>query len=734
MAINSKSKNKIRVVISAVVILLLAVSATAAAEKIWQRTERGMLSAAQEEDRVTEGVLNTAVVQQLYRQFCVLYAECMQQEGTAPEEIGSVFLEERENEETGIAKAYLSELISSWKDSSGNRADYYYTDGVKEKLAAPVELQKLCSKEAEEILPQVREEYRYCVVLSVDGSGNFSVQLPYSVYQNAYARVLRAFFEEHRSNSPEEQLWAYIWAYMGDYGEEGYGSVTFRKMQSFEAVLAVPYYGEESELITFYDDSDSWFSVRENGGDLLFFSLPVCMLLLVLVLRSKKIWGEAECAERKGKRYFAEAAVVGLCFAESMYHNFSSMICSFRFCEGRMEDVGIRLSAFATALTVELVCFACFWYLRPVFTLGIKEYIRQYSVIYLFCKWCKEKWRRFIASLDSVDFSEKSSKLLLKAVLVNFFILLVCVSCWFFGIVALVIYSVVLFCYLKSHYDKAAAGYAEVLREAGRIAEGEVDGPVEGEFGMFASLGEELGRVKEGFRKAVEKEVKSERMKTELITNVSHDLKTPLTAIMTYVELLKKEDITEEERSSYIATLEKKSKRLKVLIEDLFEVSRAASNNLTLNLMEVDLVQLVKQVAVEYEDRFAKAGLNLRQTMPEERLPVQLDGQKTSRILENLFTNICKYALPGSRVYAEAAEKDGMVRVVLKNISAEELTVSAEEIVERFVRGDASRNTEGSGLGLAIAKNLTEAQGGTFAVEIDGDLFKAEIAFPIKEQ
>ena len=243
--------------------------------------------------------------------------------------------------------------------------------------------------------------------------------------------------------------------------------------------------------------------------------------------------------------------------------------------------------------------------------------------------------------------------------------------------------------------------------------------------------GVELSRVRDGFKKAVDEEVKSQRMKTDLITNVSHDLKTPLTAITTYVELLKKEDITEEERRSYIETLDKKSQRLKILIEDLFEVSKATSNNIVLHPMEVDVVNLLKQVAVEHTERFAAMGLVLRWDVPEEKVIVVLDNQKTFRIFENLFVNIQKYAMPQSRVYVQVQEygmaPEEFVEITIKNMSATELNFDPEEITERFVRGDTSRGTEGSGLGLAIARSFTEAQGGKLTIEVDGDLFKVVI-------
>ena len=260
-------------------------------------------------------------------------------------------------------------------------------------------------------------------------------------------------------------------------------------------------------------------------------------------------------------------------------------------------------------------------------------------------------------------------------------------------------------------------------------AEGNLDQEIQGDFGIFNPFRDELAQIQTGMKKAVEEEVKSQRMKTELITNVSHDLKTPLTAITTYIELLKKEDITEEERRSYIDTLERKSLRLKVLIEDLFEVSKANSNNIVLNKMELDVVNLIKQVSIEHVDKMKERGLELKWNVPEEKVLLMLDNQKTYRIFENLFVNVVKYAMPNSRVYLEVRKKASLVEIILKNMSADEIHISGDEITERFVRGDSSRNTEGSGLGLAIAKSFTEAQGGEFHVEVDGDLFKVVILF-----
>ena len=254
-----------------------------------------------------------------------------------------------------------------------------------------------------------------------------------------------------------------------------------------------------------------------------------------------------------------------------------------------------------------------------------------------------------------------------------------------------------------------------------------------GKMTRFPDLLEHAGQLNDlgsAINTAVDERLKSERMKAELITNVSHDLKTPLTSIINYVDLLKKEDIQGEKAQEYIEVLDRKSQRLKKLTEDLVEASKASTGALTVTPEQLGVVQLVNQALGEYSEKLEAANLQLVTSMTEEEVYVKADGRHFWRILDNLMGNCVKYALPGTRVYLDLVAWDGYVTLSLKNISAGQLNIPAEQLMERFVRGDESRTTEGSGLGLSIARSLTELQGGLFRLEVDGDLFKAVVSFP----
>lgn len=245
----------------------------------------------------------------------------------------------------------------------------------------------------------------------------------------------------------------------------------------------------------------------------------------------------------------------------------------------------------------------------------------------------------------------------------------------------------------------------------------------------FKRHGENLNDISSGMSRAVEERLKSERLKTELITNVSHDIKTPLTSIINYVDLLRR-DCGEEQSKEYLEVLDRQSKRLKKLTEDLVEMSKASTGNIPVNASRRSVNELLTQAIGEYGERLDKAQLEAVLTLPPHELFVWADGTLLWRVLDNVFSNACKYALPGTRFYIDTSEDDKNVHLTFKNVSRDRLNVPAEELMERFVRGDSARSGEGSGLGLNIARSLTELQGGTFGVSVDGDLFRVDITFP----
>lgn len=247
----------------------------------------------------------------------------------------------------------------------------------------------------------------------------------------------------------------------------------------------------------------------------------------------------------------------------------------------------------------------------------------------------------------------------------------------------------------------------------------------------FKSFAKDIQSIQGGLKAAVEEAIKGERMKTDLITNVSHDLKTPLTSIINYVDLLKQEEIGNENAHGYIDILEDKSYRLKQLIEDLIEASKASSGNITITKEEVDLQELMTQASGEYEEKIQDANLEVRMNTPEDKTFILADGKYMWRIIENLMSNALKYAMPGSRIYIDIEESNGYGRLTMKNVSAYPLDIEPSELTERFTRADESRTTEGSGLGLSIAQSLTSIQDGKFNIEIDGDLFKVIVEMPL---
>lgn len=388
--------------------------------------------------------------------------------------------------------------------------------------------------------------------------------------------------------------------------------------------------------------------------------------------------------------------------------------------------------------------------LRLIFT-DRRNYWKEHTIAGMLIYWVKKNreevqekghllkkaWkdiREFIhhqyEAILQMDLRDKGNKGILRIVILNFLLLLVVkLFSYSIGLIPLIVYSIILFFVMKKVINGIKKKYQLLLKSTNQLAEGQLDLPIEGDVGIFRPIQDELKKIQSGFKKAVDEEVKNERMKTELVTNVSHDLRTPLTAIITYIDLLKNEK-DEEKRKEYTEVLERNSLRLKALIEDLFEMSKAASKTIQMNYMKVDLVGLIRQAELENEEKIREAHLEFRWKLPEDKVVLWLDSEKTYRIFENLIVNITKYAMPHTRVYIEMNERPDDVQIFMKNVSAGELNFNTEEITDRFVRGDSSRNTEGSGLGLAIAKSFAQLQHGNLNITTEADLFKAEIILP----
>lgn len=385
------------------------------------------------------------------------------------------------------------------------------------------------------------------------------------------------------------------------------------------------------------------------------------------------------------------------------------------------------------------------FYIKSILVFG-KDFIKEHTLVCSAYHYFKDE----IKSLTRFDLKNQKGNIILKLGLISG----ICIEgillfvYFFMGIIGNLYYispriyliftcfvslvcAIIIMLISKKLLSKVSNDYQVLLQSANHLAQGEFNDKINQDLGLFNSLKDELNCINDGFKDAVSKEVASQKMKTELISNVSHDLKTPLTSIISYIDLLKNEDLSKEQQDEYIDILDRNTKRLKTLIEDLFEVSKVNSGNIQLNPIDLDIHALLQQVLFEYQEQFEQHHLNLKNDFENKKIICHLDSEKTYRILENVCQNICKYALENTRVYLQVIETNQQVILVFKNISAHEIS-NPDDLTERFVQGDASRKSEGSGLGLAICISFVEVQGGTFEVNVDGDLFKTTIIFPKK--
>lgn len=395
---------------------------------------------------------------------------------------------------------------------------------------------------------------------------------------------------------------------------------------------------------------------------------------------------------------------------------------------GSMELVAVK-----GALIFSADYFIALFYLMSFATRIKTETLIKNNIIYKVLKFVGKNLKKFFRFIGFIfkNLSLVKKTLLVCAAVIAFDLLVFvfCMSSYLFevfivfaGVNALAILCIIILTVIQLQ---------RIKKGGERIAEGDLEYKIDTsymypEFKVFCTS---LNNISCGMQSAVNEKMRSERMRTELITNVSHDIKTPLTSIINYVDLIKKEKPENEKVKEYLDVLDRQSVRLKKLIEDLVEASKASTGNLTVYLTECEAGVLLSQTVGEFDERLRDAGLTPILNMPETPVKIMADGRRLWRVFENLMSNVCKYSLCGTRAYMELYEKDGKAFIVFKNISKCELNISGDELVERFVRGDTSRNTEGSGLGLSIAKSLTELQKGEMRIEVDGDLFKVTLIF-----
>ena len=393
-------------------------------------------------------------------------------------------------------------------------------------------------------------------------------------------------------------------------------------------------------------------------------------------------------------------------------------------------------------VTVIVICLICGTYTMAWFLIGYLSLVRRIkagtlwknSMIRKVLKWigkCSGKLADF-ARAFSRNTAEKIKVLLVGGAFL--FLQFLIIGCGFTGAGVFLIILLIVDAAAVIFIIRKADGLDLIMDGLKKISDGELQYKIKTDTltGKQKVMAEYINNIGSGLDAAVENSLKKERMQTELITNVSHDLKTPLTSIINYVDLMKRENPTDPKIQEYLRILDEKSQRLKVLTEDVVEASKASTGNIKLEMNDIDFVEMVQQVIGEFEEKFQEKNLTMMVHFTDEPSIIYADGQRMWRVLENVFGNVVKYAMEGTRVYAEISNRNKKVTFSLKNISAQPLNISADELTERFIRGDVARNTEGSGLGLSIAKSLTELQGGEFKLYLDGDLFKVMITFAAK--
>lgn len=610
---------------------------------------------------------------------------------------------------------YQNRILYNREIMSDKKNIKYYAEGNNNSLSnTNNDIKNIYDNDA------LKEKYQWYLKINFDENGQLSYdslgcstsanqnyELIWNNYKQAYFQYLEAYDE----------------------------NVVLHNPTNFTIYLAVPYKlsSDSIDTIAWYATGNSLAANVENITPFVIIAIIVVSLFILFypyeIVKEINIFSSLAKIKLEillcilSVLFAGVIAIIYALIIDTLNGYYISKLSSVGF--GEYSEIILSTMNIGTWIIFLFLCMFTVYYIKSIFKEGIISFLKNNML----CCWIIRTLKKIFNKIISFDFNDNINKIVLKIVIVNGLIISIICCFFIFGVFFTLIYSIILFIILKNKFEAIKQDYQILLNSVQRLSNGDFDVEINQDLGLFNPLKTEFTNIKDGFEKAVNEEVKSQKMKTELISNVSHDLKTPLTSIITYIDLLKEENLNDNKRNEYINTLNRNAFRLKNLIDDLFEISKANSGNIKLNIVDVDIVALIQQTKFELTDNFTGKNLIFKTVYPKEKIILKLDSQKTYRIFENLLINISKYALENTRVYIEVINYTNKVEIIFKNISSDEIKISANELVGRFVQGDKSRNTSGSGLGLAIVKSFTELQNGIFKIEVDGDLFKAIVVF-----
>ncbi|MGL5346229.1 MAG: sensor histidine kinase [Peptostreptococcaceae bacterium] len=631
-----------------------------------------------------------------------------------------LYKEQNEAEYNEIIKRFDDEIYNTYNEliNKPGNIEYYAINKDPEQLKRNLKI-NINDKEVDN---KIKEKYQFYIELDYDTNGSLTIEKLYGANKYEVNNLIY-----RAQNEKYQGLWEHYYV----------DKLEINPIKNMKFIYAVPKNLIYQDSIRFYNDNMEYSAY--SSASYLFINIALAFVVLIGLFIPYKDIKQTKLFN-KILNIPSEIIILIVLMSIGFIYGSTEILVMPTLNNELIKGMQLQLPKEVVTALIYLINIVYWAICFSIIILGIsiikhiskgnfKIYIKEKSLTYKLIRYIGSKFKQLYNWCTSVDLQDKNNKKLVIILSLNLIVVILMCSIWMFGVIAAFIYTAVLFILIKKKYIKVQDDYEKLLQKTIQIANGNLDKNTDEDYGIFNSLNDEIKNIQTGFKKAVDEEVKSQKMKTDLISNVSHDLKTPLTSIITYIDLLKNENIQENKRKEYIDILDKKSQRLQGLIEDLFEVSKASSGNISLNLINVDVISLMKQTLLELDDKIKESDLTIRCNYPNDKVVLTLDSQRTYRVFENLIVNITKYAMPHSRVYIDIVDNENKVEISFKNMAEQEINFTAQEISERFVRGDKSRNTQGSGLGLAIAKSFIDLQGGKFDIIIDGDLFKVMIVF-----